>query len=136
MDKRGKSGFTLLELVMVIVIIGILVALAAPSYFKFVERSRKVEGLRMLGQMRLAQLRYYALHAKTTDAINDLDIDPPQEKYFSYSVYSTTSAPEDFIVARATRTALENSWGTYNLTIKGNGEVGCEDAGDGKCLGL
>ena len=42
---RKNSGFNIIELVVVVVIIGILSALAIPQYTKTVERSRQSEAL-------------------------------------------------------------------------------------------
>ena len=38
--NNKRRGFTLLELIMVIVIIGVLAALAVPQYSKMVEKAR------------------------------------------------------------------------------------------------
>ena len=41
MVKRGPTGFTLIELIVVMAIVGLLASIAAPRYFRSVERARE-----------------------------------------------------------------------------------------------
>ncbi len=47
-----QSGFTLLEIIIVIIIIGVLAGLALPKFFNTVEFSKSTEALNTLGDMR------------------------------------------------------------------------------------
>ncbi|MCL2888686.1 MAG: prepilin-type N-terminal cleavage/methylation domain-containing protein, partial [Elusimicrobia bacterium] len=50
-----KKGFTLLEMLVVVLVIGILAAIAIPMYQKSVERSRATEAFEILSQIRNRQ---------------------------------------------------------------------------------
>ncbi len=57
---QGSAGFTLIELMIVVAIIGILSAIAIPNFIKFQLRSRVSEGRLNLAGIRTAQASYYA----------------------------------------------------------------------------
>ena len=58
MPQRRLAGFTLLELLMVVIIIAILAAQGLPQYFRVVERSRTGQVLQLLGSIRGSQARF------------------------------------------------------------------------------
>jgi len=83
----NKKGFTLVELVIVIVIVGILSIISVPIYRGYVEKAMLTEGKTLIGAVGRAELAY---HVETEEfkTINktgydeDIDIDARGGKYF------------------------------------------------------
>ncbi|MFA5140395.1 MAG: HEAT repeat domain-containing protein [Elusimicrobiota bacterium] len=78
--KGEPTGFTLIEVLVVVVIVSILVAVGAPKYFRIVERARLTQAEVTLNSVRTSQERYFTGHSRyVTDLarIEDLDISLP-----------------------------------------------------------
>ena len=60
MNKHGATGFTLIELMIVVVVVGILSAVAYPSYRDYVIKGKRAEGKAALLKAAQMQERYYS----------------------------------------------------------------------------
>ena len=86
--KRNKPGFTLVELVIVIVIVGILSVISVPIYRGYVEKAIMAEGQTLLGAIGKAELAYHVqnrvfLQVEKTDYSPELNVDARGGKYFN-----------------------------------------------------
>lgn len=88
-----KKGFTLVELIIVIIIVGILASVAMGQYAKVVEKSRYAEANTILGSLRSMQMAYYAEWSAYTTDIGVLDDNIPESNssdyFFIYSCADT-----------------------------------------------
>ena len=55
-----QSGFTLIEMMIVVIIVGLLAAIAIPSYSEYTTRSKRSEGLALLSEGAARQERFFA----------------------------------------------------------------------------
>ncbi|NRP35597.1 Fimbrial protein precursor [Marinobacterium sp. xm-d-579] len=95
---RHQKGFTLIELMIVVTIIGILAAIAYPAYQDYVLRAKRGDAMNGLAALRIAQEKYRANNVSfATDSSSvlgeDLSVSP--EGYWSISVVSGASAPTE-----------------------------------------
>ena len=104
LPKSSSNSFTLVELIVVIIIVGILAAVGISQYSKVVEKGRSAEAKIILGHMRDLAYQYYIENGTlSTIAIADLNIGTSSDQipslcrsthYFWYNLRSDlTSGP-------------------------------------------
>jgi prepilin-type N-terminal cleavage/methylation domain-containing protein len=121
--KRKESGFTLVELAVVIVIIGVIAAFAVPRFRDAVERSKAAEAFNYLTSLRTAEERYHARMAKYATTISDLDITLGTPKYFSVGTVAAGSSDslETTWTLTLTRTGASAGYGAYTVVFTNEG---------------
>lgn len=116
--RKPRGGFTLVELAVVVVIIGVLAAFGVPRFLESVERSKASEAFGYLAAVRSAQERYQAREGHYAAAVTDLDIDYAAPKYFTAGAITSD---EDTWSMTMTRTGGSSGYGKYTVTFNQNG---------------
>lgn len=127
--KEGlKKAFTLIELIVTVVIIGILAGLALPQFTKTFETTKAKEAVAALQQIRtgersyrIEENTYWPSGAGDNAAINtqlSLSLDTRADRNWDYSIIAVANT----FTATAQRTSGRNAGET--ITIDENGNLG------------
>ncbi len=103
--KPHHKGFTLIEMMMTVAILGILTAIAIPSYAEYVNRARRAEGRTALRDVLQQQERFYAANnrysAFTSAAPNGFSTtsgDSPAQAHYVLSAVACAGTTADACV--------------------------------------
>ncbi|MFA5402937.1 MAG: prepilin-type N-terminal cleavage/methylation domain-containing protein [Candidatus Omnitrophota bacterium] len=101
------KGFTLIELIIVVVIIGILALIAIPRYFASVTKAERSQVLANMATIREALLAYYAVNSAyppnlsfpitvIVDGETVLNLSQPASSKWRFTYWTTDSIPRVF----------------------------------------
>jgi len=118
-----KTGFSLVELAVVVVIIGVLAAFAVPRFRSSVERSKAAEAYNYLSAVQAAQERFHARQGTYADDLSTLDIQLSSPKYFSIGTVGpgSTGDLQDSWTLTLTRAGASAGYGEYTVTFTEEG---------------
>ena len=123
---KGKKGFTLIELMIVVAIIGILAAIAIPNFLKFQAKSKQSEAKANLGAIFTGQISYFGEQNAYGDfvAVNWVPSGTPR---YHYMLGAFQAAPNNVNVGAetlsgsATPVANASDWVTNRNNVFDNG---------------
>ena len=121
---RKNSGFTLIELMVVIAVIAIIAAIALPAYTGQVRKGRRADAVNGLGDLQLRQERWRAENPAFADTVQLGTM--PASPYYTFAATTPTGSCADG------STACTSS-DCYALTAD---TTGAQSADDDQCATL
>ncbi len=86
LSRRNSRGFTIIEISIVILIIGILASLAVYTYKRFTDKARMTQAQSTLMHLQKTQTIYFTENEKYSDNLALLDFDPAIYNYYVISI--------------------------------------------------
>lgn len=113
--KNKQKGFTLIELMIVVAIIGILAAIAIPNFMNYQCKAKQSEAKSNLGNIRTAEEAYYAEYDTYSNNTGEIGFGLQGDERYAYSI----SANSTTFTAVARTDTLNNHTDRWEMTNNG-----------------
>ena len=119
--KRGSWGFTLVELLITMMVVGLLAAVAFPSYVSTVRKARREDAIASLLGLQLAQEKYRANSPTYSTTLTDLGYtsSDSHDGYYTLAVVTGTATAFSATASPKTGTAQASDSCTFTVTQSG-----------------
>lgn len=114
---KKTAGFTLIELMIVVVIVSLLAMIAYPSYRNYVLRSHRADALATLAQDQATIERCYAQNFSYNAACASLPTFPHNspQNYYSISISNLTASTYTLTATAIGSQAIDTTCSTYTI---------------------
>jgi len=118
-QRRKEHGFTLIELVVVLAIIGILIAAAVPLYLGARKKSYKAEAQNTLQELKTVEWAYYQQYSSfTANTDSNLGFQAPSSANWAWTAAGTAGSAT-MTATGSTGTPVANQKITLTLVTTG-----------------
>ncbi len=128
MQKKNKSGFSLIELMIVVAIIGILGTIAYPSYTKQIQKSRRVDAHSSMLAYAMKFEEFYGNNFTYTGAPAAAGLSTSVNSTSSYYSISATASGETYTLTATAQGSQASDTGCTSITLDQTGDklpAGC-----------
>ena len=105
---KDQQGFTLVELMVVVAIIGILTAIAVPNFKKYQAKSKQSEAKIVLAALYSVEVSAQADYDTFGTCLNDIGYDTPPRGYYGAGFRAADTTSNNNIISRGASCASSN----------------------------
>lgn len=119
--KTHSAGFTLIEVMIVVIIVGVLAAIAIPQYQAYVMRSNRTEGQSLLTEAAARQERFFTQNNTYANTVAQLGYASAnsQNNLYTLSIPVVTAVTYELRAVPINHQANDVDCGTLELTHTG-----------------
>lgn len=114
---QKESGFTLIELMIVIVVIGILAVIAASVYKTFILKGRRADGINAILNLQLAEERYRSTNTQYGSIAQVGGSSTSPQGYYSLAVSNVGASSYTITATAQGNQASDSNGGTSCTTL-------------------
>jgi type IV pilus assembly protein PilE len=121
--KSRLAGFTLLELLIAVAILGILASIAIPSYQSYIRKSRRADAIVALSRIQLAEEKWRANNTTYGSLANIGVASTSDQAYYTLSIANTTGTGYVATAAAPSGSSQASDTGCTAMTVTVNGAL-------------